>query len=177
MDIAQVYEHYGDFVFRNLRRLGVPQEDLRDVLQDVFVTVQRALPGFEGRSAMTTWLFAICRSAARDRVRRAYRRREICNPDAYTEHPDATADVGAAVERRQELERVERLLGELDEDQRHVFALFEIEGMTGVEISEALCIPVGTVFSRLRLGRAAFREALHRDQARSLTALQHKRAI
>jgi len=40
-----------------------------------------------------------------------------------------------------------------------VFCLFELEGMTGEEIAEALEIPLGTAYSRLRLARAAFAAA------------------
>ena len=53
----------------------------------------------------------------------------------------------------------------LDEEQRLVFVLFELESMTGSEIAQALGIPSGTVFSRLRLARVAFRAALGRHRA------------
>jgi RNA polymerase sigma-70 factor (ECF subfamily) len=59
----------------------------------------------------------------------------------------------------------------MDEDQRLVFALFEIERMTGEEISDALGIPLGTVYSRLRLARASFRGAVARRRAAERTPL------
>ena len=51
-------------------------------------------------------------------------------------------------------------------EQRNVFILFEIERLTGEEIAEMLIIPLGTVYSRLQLARAAFRQALTRSEAR-----------
>jgi RNA polymerase sigma-70 factor (ECF subfamily) len=49
-------------------------------------------------------------------------------------------------------------------EQRNVFVLFEIERMTGQEASEALSIPLGTVYSRLTLARKTFRQALLRRE-------------
>jgi RNA polymerase sigma-70 factor (ECF subfamily) len=54
----------------------------------------------------------------------------------------------------------------MSSEQRNVFILFEIEKLTGVEIAEALRIPLGTVYSRLQLARKAFREELDRGRAR-----------
>jgi RNA polymerase sigma-70 factor (ECF subfamily) len=59
----------------------------------------------------------------------------------------------------------------MEEEQRLVFVLFEIESMTGNEISEALGIPLGTAYSRLRLARAAFRAAVARRRAADQTPL------
>lgn len=170
MTLERIYELHADFVFRNLRRLGVPPHDVADAIQEVFLTVHRALPAFEGRSSVQTWLFTICRSVARDRRRRAHRRYEVSAPALVEAEPDTNIDLSARLEQREKLAELERLLATIDEDQRIVFTLFELERMTGREIAEALAIPLGTVFSRLRLGRAAFRAALNRqrDTARPL---------
>jgi RNA polymerase sigma-70 factor (ECF subfamily) len=58
------------------------------------------------------------------------------------------------------------LLEELDEEKREVFVLAELEEMTVPEISQAIEIPVNTVYSRLRAARLAFEEALARHAAR-----------
>ena len=44
-------------------------------------------------------------------------------------------------------------------EQRAVFVLFELEGMSTAEVAEAVGCPLGTVYSRLRLGRLAFQRA------------------
>ena len=80
----QIYAQHFAFVWRVLRTFGVAEAALEDAAQDVFVVVHRRLPEFEGRSAITTWLFAIARRVAgshRRRVTRedrvAARRRQI----------------------------------------------------------------------------------------------------
>src|SRR5437868_10401102 len=165
MTLEGIYEKHADFVFRSLRRLGVPEGDMADAIQEVFLTVHRALGGFEGRSSLPTWLFTICRSIARDRRRRAYRRYEVSDGTVVEAEPDRAADAPTRLEHRRKLAELERILAAIPEDQSLVFVLFEIERMTGEEIAEALGVPVPTVHSRLRLARAAFRTALARREA------------
>src|SRR5207237_991026 len=71
---AAVYDEHFDFVWRSARRLGVPEASLDDVAQDVFVTVYRRLPEFEGRSQLKTWIFGILRHTISD-LRRGQRRK------------------------------------------------------------------------------------------------------
>jgi RNA polymerase sigma-70 factor (ECF subfamily) len=81
-------------------------------------------------------------------------------------HCDPRQRADEALAERQDLRLLERALESLDLDQRAVFTLFELEEMSGDDIAEALEIPLGTVYSRLRLARAAFRKAVKRELAR-----------
>lgn len=164
MTLEQIYERHADFVWRTLRRLGVADEDARDAAHDVFLIVHAQLGRFEGRSSLPTWLFTICRSVARDFRRKRRREPELREGDH--EEIDLQADVGRAVEQKQRVAELERILSLLPASQRNVFILYEIEKMTGEELSEALSIPLGTVYSRLALARKAFREELARSAAR-----------
>src|SRR4029079_14321884 len=60
----EVYAEHVAFVWRVLRAVGVSPHGIEDAAQDVFVIVHRRLPDFEGRSAITTWLFSITRKVA-----------------------------------------------------------------------------------------------------------------
>jgi len=161
-----VYREHFRFVWRSLRRLGVPESDVADSAQDVFLVVHRRLGEFEGRSKMTTWLFGIALRVARDRRRLAHNRRRSDDENALEEAADETVDVAADAERRQGLRQLEEILDGLSLEQRAVFTLFEMEGLGGDAIAEMLEIPVGTVHSRLRLAREAFERNLKRLQAR-----------
>ena len=163
----QVYEEHFRFVWRSLRRLGVRDSDVPDVTQEVFMIVHRKLGEFEGRSKMTTWLFGIAMRVARDHRQSAPVRREIATDEgALTGLPDPQPDAAAELERRQRRVILERILDELPEEQRTVFVLFELEALSGLEIAELLDVPTGTVHSRLRLAREAFRRSLTRFEAR-----------
>jgi RNA polymerase sigma-70 factor (ECF subfamily) len=166
MTFKEVYDEHFRFVWRSLRRLGIPERDVADAVQDVFIVVHRRLSEFEGRSKVTTWLFGIAMRVARDRRRLAHVWREGLDEGAGLERADERADVVGEAERRQGLELLESILDEMPLEQRAVFTLFELDGMTGEAIAEMLDVPLGTVYSRLRLGREAFRRALSRLQAR-----------
>lgn len=162
MTFDDVYDQHFEFVWRTLRRLGVPEADLPDVAQEVFLVVHRRLADFVERAKVTTWLFRIAVRAARDRRRSASVRREIALEEPLQAAVDASADPSRDLERADDRALLEQALAALDEEQREVFAAFELEGMTGDAIAAALELPLGTVYSRLRLGRARFRQSLAR---------------
>jgi RNA polymerase sigma-70 factor (ECF subfamily) len=164
--LRAVYEEHFQFVWRSLRRLGVREADIPDAAQDVFLVVHRKLPEFEGRSKISTWLFGITMRVARDRMRLAHVRRQIGDEEAVLAFADENADVGAQAERRQAAALLESILDGLPIEQRAVFTLFELDGMTGEAIAELLELPLGTVYSRLRLARDAFQRAVARIRAR-----------
>ena len=167
--LEDVFRAHAAFIWRTLRRYGLSEADARDASQEVFLVVNRSLPGFEGRCAMQTWLYAICRSVARDSKRRAFRRYEVGEDAAGLNALDAR---GAGVqtpfaltEEKQKFTILLRILADLDDAQREVFALFELESLAGEDIAEILGLPLGTVHSRLRLARQAFQKACARFQA------------
>ena len=159
MIFKEVYDAHFAFVWRSLRRLRIPEPSLKDAMQDVFLVVHRRLGEFEGRAKVSTWLFGICLRVAKDYRRRAHVRREVLDDTNFASLVDHDSDTSAGAEERENLALFEAALDELEIDQRAVFILFELESMTGDEIAEALQIPLGTVYSRLRLGRAAFKKA------------------
>ena len=151
-----VYAAHFAYVWRILRTFGVVEAALEDAAQDVFVVVHRRLPEFEGRAAITTWLFSIAR-----RVAGAYRRKA---GDGRTEpmgdEPAGGADTFAAFSRAQAAATVLAILDTLDEDKRMVFALVELEQLSIPEVARMLDLNLNTAYSRLRLARAAFEAAV-----------------
>ena len=148
----EVYAAQVAFVWRVVRTLGVADAHLEDAVQDVFVVVHRRLHEFEGRAAITTWLFAIAR-----RVAAGYRRRnEGDRRVPLDEQLVDRADTFAELSRAEAAARVLAMLGKLDEDQRIVFALVELEQLPVPEVARMLDIKINTAYSRLRLARRAF---------------------
>ena len=151
-----VYAQHAPFVWRTLRTFGVGDAQVEDAVQDVFVVVHRRLPEWEGRAAITTWLFAIAR-----RVASSYRRRGGAHPtEELVDEPAGAADTFAAMSRAQAAATVVAILKELDEDKRTVFALVELEQLSVPEVARMLDINLTTAYSRLRLARHAFELAV-----------------
>lgn len=161
----EVYDAHFRFVWRSLRRLGLREEEAEDALQEVFLVVHRKLPEFEGRSKITTWLFTICMRVAKDHKGRAHVRRHVPD-DEVGERADPRADPAGLAEARERAAMLESILGEMSVEQRAVFSLYEIEGMRGEEIAELCDVPLGTVYSRLRLARESFQRSVARLAAK-----------
>lgn len=160
--VADVFREHAAFVWRALRRLGVPEADVEDVAQEVFVVVHRKLGEFEGRSTLRTWLYGICVRTASDYRRRARVRHEIVTD----EPPEQTASAPQLddVARRQARALLDRILDALDEDKRAVFVLYEIEQVTMNEVAQAVGCPVQTAYSRLHAARREVEAAVQRVQ-------------
>jgi RNA polymerase sigma-70 factor (ECF subfamily) len=162
-----VYDAHFAFVWRSLRRLGIRESDVADAAQEVFLIVHRRLGDFEGRSKITTWLFGIALRVARDRQRLAFERRRVASEPDLSEAVDENVDVHAAVERNEGLAVLESILDSLPIEQRAVFCLFELDGLSSAEIAEMCEIPLGTVYTRLRLAREAFQRKAASLRARN----------
>lgn len=159
-----LYDEHIDFVWRNLRRLGIYDADVEDRAQEVFVVAHRRFDEFEDRGhGARAWLFQIVLRVASDA--RRHRRRHPEVPDGG----DATARVSVeptqadAIVRREALSRLDSALAEIDLERRAVLVLHEIEEMTAPMIAQVLTIPLNTVYSRLRVARVKLEEALARQ--------------
>lgn len=166
---AQVYEEHFDFVWRSARRLGVPQAQVDDAVQEVFLVVHRRLSEFEARSSLKTWLFAITRRVVADH-RRSARRKPSESIGSFEPAAHARYAADAQLERDEEARLLYSLLDELDADKREVFVLAELEQVSGPEIALALGENLNTVYARLRAARSAFEAAVARHQARDRRA-------
>lgn len=155
--LADVYRAHAGFVWRVVRRLGVPEAALEDVVHDVFLVVHRRLHEYDGRAAMTTWLFGIARGVAANHRRgreRAERKLAVVPP------PSEAIDPESGVARNQAAEFVRAFLDGLDEERRMLFYLADVEGMKVPEIADALGLNLNTAYSRLRATRELFHRAL-----------------
>lgn len=165
MSAAEIFREHGAFVFRLLRRLGVPDADLDDATQDVFIIVHRSLDRYEERNRIRAWLYRIC-------VREASRHRRMRPPPATMAAVDVDllSEPGArgpeeAVQDSQARADFERLLTVLDDDRRAVFVLYEVEELPMDEVALAVGCPLATAYSRLRSARKLVLAAAKRLEA------------
>ena len=155
------YRSQATFVWRSMRRLGVPPADLEDAAQDVFIVAHRKLPEFEGRSSIKTWVFGICLRVASDWRKKANARREAPIAEApvrSTSGETATREIAM----RQARQKLAEVLLRLDEDKRAVFVLFELEELPMTEVAAAVGCPLQTAYARLYAARQIVEVALRR---------------
>jgi RNA polymerase sigma-70 factor (ECF subfamily) len=143
-------------VWRVLARAGVRDADLADASQEVFIIVANKLEQLEEGTKVTTWLYGISvRVAANQRRKVARKREELSESPGDSVQADERESPEQAVALAQARRQLVRLLDELSEEQRIVFELFELEELTCPAIAEALGIPLGTAYTRLRAARSA----------------------
>jgi RNA polymerase sigma-70 factor, ECF subfamily len=166
---AEIYAEYAKFVWRNLRRLGVPEASIEDAVQDVFLVIHRRLSAFEGRSSLRTWLFGIVLRVAASHRRKGRDEEQRAAPvpsfllDALSA-PSAEGPFELVVQ-RQATDLLHRVLAELDDEKRTMLIMVELEQTTVAEAAEVLDINLNTAYSRLRAARRALssRLASHLD--------------
>jgi RNA polymerase sigma-70 factor (ECF subfamily) len=150
----QLYQLYFGFTWRVLGHLGVAAHGIDDAVQEVWLTVHRRLPSFEGRSALKTWLFGIALNVARNQ-RRADTRRSKHMPEAPSGH--SPLDPELIREGHEAWERVQRFLATLDEQRRAIFVCNLLENLSAMETADATGVDVTTVYKRVRALRQSFR--------------------
>lgn len=159
--VVAAYRAHARDLFALLGRLGVPAANIEDVVQEVFLVLHRRRDEFRHESSLRTWLHGIAVNVAR----RERERRTRAEPPTQPWLPDPPRSPESIASRNQALARLDRLLGALSDEQREVFVLAEIADLSAPEISTSLGVNLNTVYSRLRLARAAMQRALQRLQA------------
>ena len=160
-----LYDANFALVWRALARLGVPEPDLKDATQKVFLTAFLKLGEFEGRSLVSTWLWGICRHVALAQRRSAVRKREVVtDPANFASLPDRRVQHLAERDSPEQI-AIDNVLGKMSEAHRVVFLLFEVDEMEGADIAALLDIPLGTVRSRVRYARELFAREVRRLDA------------
>jgi RNA polymerase sigma-70 factor (ECF subfamily) len=160
---STLYKDEFSYVWRTLRRLGVPDRDLPDVTHDFFVVVFRQLQAYDRSRPLRPWLFGIAFRVVSDHRRTArYAREVLQDPPEIPDHaPGADDHVAAARARRQ----VQKVLDALDLERRAVFVMHDLDETPVPEIATALGIPLATAYSRLRLAREDVAAAIRRLRA------------
>jgi RNA polymerase sigma-70 factor (ECF subfamily) len=123
-----------------------------DVTQEVFIKVWRALPGFDGRASMSTWIYTIARNASVSALRARRPQCSLSDPEVM-EAVDAINPVPPAdviVDRAALL----RLVDQLPTKQRQVITLFYMEAHSHEDVATMLAMPLGTVKTLLHRARA-----------------------
>lgn len=146
-------------VLRFARRMCKSAVDADDVLQETLLAAATGLPRFEGRASLSSWLFALARSACA-RKRRGLANRPHQDAAVLEDQPDPSPDPEASVEARQLATTLERALASLSDEHREVLLLRDVEGLSAAETAAAIGISVEAVKSRLHRARAALREGL-----------------
>lgn len=161
----QLYEQSSSLLFTLVSRIVGNQGDAADLLQEVYLEVWRKASNYDhARGTPMAWLVTLARSRAIDRVRAlGSRGKGVTASLDDTPASDLIAAGTDALEMRAVNERqalVWKAVESLPPVQRQAIALAYYEGLTHVEISERLSVPLGTIKTRIRLAMEKLRDGL-----------------
>lgn len=146
----RLYRAYAGRVFRWAVLRGLRPAEAEDAAQEVLAIASKRLDQCRAPEAFDAWLYQITRKVVANARRRVWWRRVL-----PVEEPPEPAFVDGP---KPEVERAVRAcLARLPDEQAEVLFLFDIEGFSREEVADIVGRPPGTVASRLRLGREAFR--------------------
>ena len=162
--LRDLYASELDYVCRSLTRLGAQPRDLEDLAHDVFLVVHARLGSFDRSRPLRPWLFGIAFRVMSELRHRPAWRREVTSAQLEEVGIDPAAE--ARVAERETRELVLEALARLEPSRRAVFVMHDLDEHAAPEISSALGVPLNTVYSRLRLARQDFIEAVKRIEAK-----------
>jgi RNA polymerase sigma-70 factor (ECF subfamily) len=162
--LARLVTEQFSFVWRLLRRIGVPASDADDAAQQVFIAVSRRIRDIR-EDAERAFLFSTALHVGARARRSRGRKREDLGVE-LEQHADPAPSQEELLDRQRAREMLDVMLGEMPLELRVVFVLYEIEQLTSVEIADIIDVPVGTVASRLRRAREDFQARIARAEAR-----------
>jgi len=160
LDATAIFQQEFRYVWNTLRRLGVHERDLEDMTHEVFVRVHDQLAFFDPERPVRAWLFGIALGIATN-----YRRLARHRVHLMAEPPDVTdlaRRADESLEQHEQAELVHAALQKVALEQRAVLVLHELDGCPIPEVATTLGLSLNTAYSRLRLGREAFRTAFRR---------------
>ena len=162
---------YGDRAYRLALRLTGNREDAEEALQDAFWNVTRKIGTFRGDSAFGSWVYRIVTIAAYQKLRGRARKGvevplddvlPVFDQDGHHATPitDWWSSVGDVAVQRELRDELGSAIADLPPDYRAAILMRDVEGLSLLEVSDALGIPVATVKTRTHRARLKLRQRL-----------------
>jgi RNA polymerase sigma-70 factor, ECF subfamily len=168
----EVVRLHGDRVFNLVLRMVGSRPEAEDIAQEVFVTVFKSIDSFRSEAKLSTWLLRIAANHAKNRIKYLARRRGSGGDGGSDGDSADLADEGKApvqghinapdvlLEAAETEDIMQKAIATLDEDQRLLVVLRDVEELSYDEIVEITGLPEGTVKSRLHRARMTLKQLL-----------------
>jgi RNA polymerase sigma-70 factor (ECF subfamily) len=170
LELEAIYREHSAAVSKWVRRLWGPggvggAVDVEDLLQEVFLVVQRRLVSFRGDAQLTTWLYGITALVVNGRRKKERWRRLLwrkAEPELQLQLDPAFASVQQDFERAEASRLVYSVLEDLSERDRTLLIMFELERLPGAQIASIMQMAEPNVWVGLTRARARFKKAFER---------------
>ena len=169
----EIVRLYGDKEFSLVYRMIGNRAEAEDIAQEVFITVFKTIDGFRGEAKFSTWLLRVAANQCKNRIK--YLARRATDPEGLDGADGAGPEVPQMAPLSGQISRPDALMeaaeldglmqqaiAGLDEEQRLLVVLRDVEEMSYEELVEVTGLPEGTIKSRLHRARMAIKEWLDR---------------
>jgi RNA polymerase sigma-70 factor, ECF subfamily len=157
---------YRDRVFRLALSILRERTAAEDAAQEAFVRIWKALPRFDGRAALGTWIYAITRNTCLMDLRRRRPTVSLDDPDSPdAQHAAVVASCGPAQD--PERDNLLRLVAQLPRNQQEAVRLFYLEDRSYEAVAESLDMPLGTVKNLLHRARRRLVELARPEEVKA----------
>jgi RNA polymerase sigma-70 factor (ECF subfamily) len=166
-EFAQLVSRYSGQIYRLALKMLKDQQDAEDILQETFIKAYKALPEFEGRSKLSTWLYRIATNEALMFLRR--KKLDTISVEQPAENDEEQAPLQIVdwcclpegeFMSNEALAHLQDSIDELPESLLVVFLLRDIEGLSTREVANVLDLSETAVKTRLSRARLRLREIL-----------------
>lgn len=167
---AMLLPRYRDKVFRLCFSMLRERAMAEDSTQDIFLRVWRALPGFAGQSALSTWIYAIAKNACLSELRKRRPTVSLDQNDDEEGYNPAVAALAAPEADDSATVSVGQLLDQLPERYRQAVVLFYMEDKSYEQTATSLGLPLGTVKALLHRARKRLIELTQQAEAAAVAS-------
>jgi len=166
-DYEAIVTHYQRLVASVAWRYGTPQQEIEDLVSEIFIKAFSNLHRYRPEHPFSTWLYRLAANHVVDHGRRARKERgRVEMPESL---PDTAPTPGEELDQREKAGLLRAALAELPDHYREVLFLVYVEGMKVDEAATALQLPTGTIKTRLMRGRKALGKILARRHPEHFT--------
>lgn len=166
--LEELVRRHGSKIYGVALQITRDEHEAQEVVQDALVNIWNKIEYFEGRSALTSWLYRVTANAALMKLRRNKKFEQQISLDATRDDedlpvidlPDAKSEPTRVLTRAELAARMQQAIDALAEPYRTTVLLADVEEMSMEEIAEAMGVTVPAVKSRLHRARLALRKAL-----------------
>ena len=168
--LEQLIVRYQDRIYNVILKICANRDDAAELTQDAFVKAIENIAGFKGKSSFYTWLFRIAVNLTLNYCKRRFRLdRQSLDAELQGEAGrelklylanESSPDPAEAAQNKELCQLAVKALQKLDDPQRAVIVLRDIEDMSYEQIADILNIQLGTVKSRLNRARNNLREIM-----------------
>lgn len=165
-----LFRAHANDVYRMVASLlgaGASDADIQDLTQQVFLAAYRSHSRFRGECKPQTWLYGIASNTVLTYLRSRRRHKRLVEALELEPNQRFSANLEDNVAKRQELQHVWRCLMKINPKKRIVYVLYEVEGLSGKEIADALKINEATVRTRLHHARKELTEAWRKSEGKA----------